>query len=244
MVDGEGNRRALIGREPELARIQEFLNRAAAGGGGALVVRGEPGIGKSRLLAYAHEHSGETKVLSTRGLQAESDLPFAGLSELLAPVMGHLGDIRAPQRAALEGALARGRAVPGDRFAAYMGVLSLLAAAAEEAPLLVLVDDAHWLDSASTQALLFVARRLGDERIALLFAVRDGEPSPSLARWSMSIGTSGERRRQSWSSGLSGRSGQTWGGSQRSCECRPARSSRPLIRAPRVARKRVTFPAT
>ncbi|HEV2773664.1 MAG TPA: hypothetical protein VGV57_12725 [Thermoleophilaceae bacterium] len=114
-------------------------------------------------------------VLSTRGLQAESDLPFAGVSELLAPVLDHLPEIPSPQRAALEGALARGPVVPGDRFAAYVGVLSLLAAAAEEATVLALVDDAHWLDSASGEALVFVARRLADERIALLFAAREGE---------------------------------------------------------------------
>ena len=166
-----------MGRARELARVYELVEAAKQGRGGALVVRGEPGIGKSALLTYARERVGGATTLSTRGLEAESDLPFAGLSELLAPVLDYLGDIPAPQRAALDGALARGPAVPGDRFAAYVGVLSLLAAAADESPLLLLVDDAHWLDSASAEALLFVARRLADEQIALLLGVRDGEAS-------------------------------------------------------------------
>ena len=174
---GWRNRTVLIGRGPELAHIDELLDSFREGTGEALVLRGEPGIGKSALLGYARTQATEARVLSTRGLEAESDLPFAALSELLPPVLDHLAEIPAPQRAALEGALARGPAVPGDRFAAYVGVLSLLAAAADETPVLVSVDDAHWLDSASAEALVFVARRLGNERIALLFAAREGEPA-------------------------------------------------------------------
>lgn len=165
----------LVGREAEQVRINDLLVRARAGQGGALVLRGEPGIGKSALLAYARTRAEDAILLSARGLQAESDIPFSGLSALLAPVLQRLANIPAPQRAALEGALAQGPAVPGDRFTTYVGILSLLAAAAADAPVLVSVDDAQWLDSASAEALPFVARRLTDDRIAVLVAVRDGE---------------------------------------------------------------------
>jgi DNA-binding CsgD family transcriptional regulator len=165
----------LLGRAAEQERIGGLLAGARDGRSGVLVIRGEPGIGKSALLDYAREQAEGMAVLFARGLESESELPFAGLSELLAPVLDHLEVIPAPQRGALEGGLAMGPGGPGDRFAAYAGVLSLWAAAAEEAPLLVLVDDAHWLDRPSSEALVFAARRLGHEAVGVLFAAREEE---------------------------------------------------------------------
>jgi DNA-binding CsgD family transcriptional regulator len=165
----------LLGRDTEQDRIRRLLADARESHSGVLVIRGEPGIGKSALLEYAREQADDMTVLSARGLESESELPFAGLSELLGPLLDHLDAIPAPQRGALEGGLALRSGGPADRFAAYAGVLSLLAAAAEQWPLLVLVDDAHWLDLPSSEALVFAARRLGAEAVAVLFAAREGE---------------------------------------------------------------------
>jgi DNA-binding CsgD family transcriptional regulator len=115
------------------------------------------------------------RVLSAQGVEFESKLPFAGLSALLHPLVEHLEEIPASQASALAGALALGPPVAGDRFRIYAGTLSLLAVGAEERPLLCRVDDAHWLDPGSLEALLFAARRLEAEGIALLLAVRDRE---------------------------------------------------------------------
>jgi DNA-binding CsgD family transcriptional regulator len=116
-------------------------------------------------------------VLRARGIESEAEVPFAGLAELLRPALGALDQIPAPQATALGGALALGPATAGDRFAIGAATLSLLSACAEEGPLALLVDDAHRLDDSSAQALLFAARRLLADRIALVLAVREGEPS-------------------------------------------------------------------
>jgi DNA-binding CsgD family transcriptional regulator len=165
----------LLGRGTEQEKIDRLLADARESRSGTLVIRGEAGIGKSALLGYAREQAAGMTGLFARGVESESELPFAGLSELLAPVLDHLDSIPAPQRAALEGGLAMRPGGPADRFAASAGVLSLWAAAAEQAPLLVLVDDAHWLDRPSAGALVFAARRLADEAAAVLFAAREGE---------------------------------------------------------------------
>ena len=144
--------------------------------GGALVVRGLPGVGKSALLAdlVAATRTG-MQVLRTQGIESESPLPFAALQRLLRPVMRHVERLPARQATALRAAFGETDSAPGDRFLVFLAALSLLAEAAEESPVLCVVDDAHWLDEASTAALLFVARRLGPERLALLFAARDGD---------------------------------------------------------------------
>ncbi len=169
----------LHGRDAERARIAALVDEAWAGRGGALVVRGEPGVGKSRLLQDAIERMEGTQVLTTRGIESESPLPFAALHRLLRPVMSQLDRLPAPQAAALRAAFgdtATGEhAGGGDRFLMFVATLSLLAEAAEHAPVACVIDDAHWLDDASAAALLFTARRLGPERIALLFAARDGD---------------------------------------------------------------------
>ena len=165
----------LVGRAPELAAIDELLGDARAGASGALVLRGEPGIGKSALLAYAGEQAADMRLLRVRAFESEQGLPFAGLSSLLSPVADQLDEVPPGQRGALATAL--GLDAPGaiDRFAAYAATLSLLAAVAGERPVAVLVDDAHWLDAPSSEALIFAARRLGHEGIAMLLASRDEE---------------------------------------------------------------------
>ena len=166
----------LVGRGVEQAAISELLAAARASMGGSLVIRGVAGSGKSTLLADAAASAGDIQVLRTQGVESESPLAFAALQRLLWPLRRHLDDLPRPQAAALGAALGAAEG-EGDRFLAFLGVLSLLADVAETQPLLVCVDDAQWLDEASAAAMLFVARRLQAERIALLFAVREGEAS-------------------------------------------------------------------
>ncbi len=155
--------------------MQRLLDAARAGRGGALVVRGEPGIGKSAVLEVARRRAAGMTVLAATAGEGESELPHAGLSQLLAPVIGLRERLPERQRTALEGALALGPASGDDRFAAYVAVVGLIAEAARPGPLLVLVDDAHWLDTASAEALRFLARRVADDPVALLVAARVGE---------------------------------------------------------------------
>ncbi len=163
----------LAGRDAERARIHALLAGARTGGA-ALVIRGVAGSGKSSLLTDAATTAtglGMT-VLRTQGVESESPLAFAALQRLLRPVRPGLAALPAPQRAALGAALGEADG-SGERFLAFLGTLSLLADAADDRPVLAVVDDAHWLDDASAAALLFVARRLQAERVALLFAARD-----------------------------------------------------------------------
>jgi len=164
-----------VGRVAECGRIELLLDAVRRGQSGALVLRGEAGIGKSTLLRHAADRAADMTVLEARGVDSESELAFAGLSELLRPSLDRLDSLPGAQSAALRGALALGPSEASDRFAVYTAVLSLLAATAEHAPLLCLIDDAQWLDSASAEALLFAARRLDAEGMALLFAAREGE---------------------------------------------------------------------
>jgi DNA-binding NarL/FixJ family response regulator len=165
----------LVGRADETAAIEGLLAHARGGTSSALIVHGEPGIGKTALLEEATTAAGDFTLLSVRPLEAESELAFAGLSDLVRPILHLLDRIPDPQRAALAGALALGPPAPGDRFAVAAATLSLLAAAAEEAPVLAIVDDAHWLDTPSREALLFAARRLRREGVLLLFGMRERE---------------------------------------------------------------------
>src|SRR5690242_455162 len=165
----------LVGREPECAAVDRLLDDARAGAGGSLVVRGEPGIGKSALLEYARQRAVPMALLSATGVEAESDLAFAGLHELLRPVLSHLGEVPEIQSQALAGALGLAPSIHADRLLISAAVLSLLAAAAEERPTLCVVDDAQWLDRPSADALMFTARRLRAERLAIVFAAREGE---------------------------------------------------------------------
>jgi DNA-binding CsgD family transcriptional regulator len=167
----------LVGRDREQSVIDQLLSAARSGRGEALAIVGEAGIGKSALLAYAEDRAAGMNILRARGIQSEAQIPFAGLFELLRPALASLTRIPQPQAAALEGALALRPARAEDRFAIGAATLSLLAAYAEQSPLLVTVDDAHWLDGSSANALLFAARRLVADPVLVLLAVREGEPS-------------------------------------------------------------------
>jgi DNA-binding CsgD family transcriptional regulator len=165
----------LYGRDPERSIVGELLEGARESRSGVLVIRGEAGIGKSALLEDARERASDMQMLACAGVAAESALPFAALHQLLRPVLHHLEKVPRPQAHALRGALGLVAGRGDDRFLVSLAVLSLLAEAAERRPLLCLVDDAHWLDDASADALVFVARRLEAEGIVLLFAAREGE---------------------------------------------------------------------
>ncbi|NUR71394.1 MAG: AAA family ATPase [Hamadaea sp.] len=154
-------------------REQDQVNRLIAAGGGALVLRGGPGIGKTALLEWAAELP-VGRVLRGNGVEFEAELPFAGLSQLLRPVLDRLDRLPGAQRAALAAAFGLAQGEAADRLLVGFGVLSLLAEAADEGPVLCLIDDAHWLDAVSADALLFAARRLSGEGVILLFATRDG----------------------------------------------------------------------
>ena len=143
----------LAGRDAERAAIAALLDAARTGSGGALVVRGVAGSGKSTLLTDALGAAPDMTVLRTSGVESESPLAFAALQRLLWPLRGRLGVLPAPQRIALGAAMGEVEG-EGDRFLAFLGTLSLLADAAEETPVLAVVDDAHWLDEASAAALL------------------------------------------------------------------------------------------
>jgi DNA-binding CsgD family transcriptional regulator len=169
----------LYGRGAEQEVIDRLLRNAAEGVSGVLVIRGEPGIGKTALLNYAQA----PRMLRGSGVEFEAELPFAGLNLLLRPALGHLPDLPEPQRAALESAFGLAPGTPHDRLLVGLAVLSLLAEYADGGPLLCVVDDAHWLDRASAEALVFAARRLQAEGVALIFATRDGDgmfPAPGL----------------------------------------------------------------
>lgn len=153
-----------------------MIVRAREGSGGAVVLRGEAGAGKTALLDAAVARAGGMRVLRTTGVESESDLAFAALHQLLWPVAGSLDALPEPQREALSAALGLAAGGVGERFLLGAGVLSLLAEAAAPDGLICVVDDFQWLDRASADALLFAARRLGTERIAMMFAVRGDAP--------------------------------------------------------------------
>lgn len=169
----------LLGRDAERLALDRVLAQARDGRSGVLALVGEPGIGKTVLLEYAAERADGMRVLRARGVESEAEVPFAGLAELLRPALAAFDQIPEPQATALAGALALGpaHARAQDRFAIGAATLSLLSAYAEEEPLALLVDDAHLLDGSSAEALLFAARRLVADPIALVLTVREGESS-------------------------------------------------------------------
>jgi len=164
----------LVGREAECARLRRLLNAAREERGGALVLVGEPGIGKSALCAWALRQAHDMRVLMARGVEAEVDLPFAGLTQLCTGQIDQIDALPEPQAAALKAALAVGTAPRSHRLAIGAALLSLLSLVAERDAVLVVIDDMQWLDAASAEALLFAARRLRGERLALLLAGRLG----------------------------------------------------------------------
>src|SRR4051812_12317943 len=136
----------LIGRDAERAAIGALLEAARASRSSTLVVRGEPGMGKTALLDDAREQAADMRVLSARGVESESDLPFAGLHQLIRPTLPLLEALPRPQADALRGALGLSERTGDDRFLISAACLTLLSELAEQGPVLCVVDDAHWLD--------------------------------------------------------------------------------------------------
>jgi DNA-binding CsgD family transcriptional regulator len=166
----------LRGRRAERKAVERLLAQARGGRSGVLVVRGEAGIGKTALLEHVRDAASGFRVERAVGVESEMNFAFAGLHQLCAPMLDRLDALPDPQQAALGVALGQRVGDPPTRLLIGLATLNLLADAAEERPLLCLVDDAQWLDEASAQTLAFVARRVEAERLALLFALRD--PSP------------------------------------------------------------------
>ncbi len=170
-----GPPRGLLGRRSECETLDRLLRNARSGQSQVLVLRGEAGIGKSALLEHVVERASGWRIVRATGVQAEMELPFAGLHQLCAAMLDGLGELAPPQRDALREAFGLEEGGAPDHFLVALAVLSLLADAAEVRPLACVIDDAQWLDRASRRALGFVARRLLAERIAMVFVVR--EPS-------------------------------------------------------------------
>ena len=171
---------ALLGRRSECEALDSLLNAARRGRGGTLVLRGEAGIGKTALLDQLFRRSDGFTVLQAEGSEFETDLAFSALHQLCVSLTPGIPRLPGPQRQALEAALAISGGEP-HRFRAALAVLSLLSEAAAVKPLLILVDDAQWLDEESVQALAFVARRIATEPVALVCAVRDPQGARVLA---------------------------------------------------------------
>jgi len=170
----------LCGRSEQLAAIDRLLEGMRSGRAGALVLRGEAGIGKTALLDAAEQKASGARVLRVSGVESEAELPFAALHALLRPALDEIGALPGRQAEALRGAFGLAEETVADRFLVGLGVLSLIAELAEDRPVLVMADDAHWLDRASGDALVFAARRLYAERVAVLVAARDEPPGADL----------------------------------------------------------------
>ena len=177
----QGHTAGLVDRRSERDALDRLVGAIHAGESRALVVRGEPGVGKTMLLDYLAGQASASgcRVARATGVQSEMELAFAGLHQLCAPMLGRAGRLPVPQRDALRTAFGLAAGPPPDRFLVGLAVLSLLSGMAGERPLICLIDDRQWLDRASAQALGFAARRLAADPVGLVFAAR--EPSAELA---------------------------------------------------------------
>jgi DNA-binding CsgD family transcriptional regulator len=195
----------LVGRDAERARVKGLLADAREGRSAVLVVSGEAGVGKTALLDDAVVCADGMRVVRVVGVESEATMPFGTLFDVCRPFLGSIGDLADRQRQALEGALAMGPTAEGDRFAIGAATLSLLAADARDTPLLLVIDDAQWVDDASAASLAFALRRLDADEIAVLVGLRTGErggfdvtgfPALELARLNQtdSIALAGARR--------------------------------------------------
>jgi len=167
----------LLGRHVECRRIDQLLAEAKAGRSGTLVVRGAAGIGKTALLESVHATAEESgfRVETATGFEAETHFAYAGLHQICTPLLDHMPALPEPQQRALGVALGLDAGSAPNKFLVSLAALGLFSEAADRSGLLCLVDDAQWLDSASMDALAFVARRIEAERLAMVFGVRDGE---------------------------------------------------------------------
>jgi DNA-binding CsgD family transcriptional regulator/tetratricopeptide (TPR) repeat protein len=173
LVPQTADRFALRGRGSERAELDELIAAVRRGESRALVLRGDPGIGKTALLDYLVAAAPDLTVIRAVGVESEMELAYASLHQLVGPLLDRAERLAAPQREALETVFGLGAGAAPDRFLVGLAVLSLLAEVAEERPLLCVVDDAQWRDRASALTLAFVARRLLAERIGLVFAARE-----------------------------------------------------------------------
>ncbi|MFN8111546.1 MAG: ATP-binding protein, partial [Thermoleophilia bacterium] len=169
----------LVGRDTERRVLRRVVNEAHAGRGGAVALIGEPGIGKSALLEDLASGITGLSVLRARGVVTEARVPFAGLLQLLRPVLDVIGELPPRQAAVMEGALALGPATSRDRFAVGAATLGLLSACAERHTVVLVLDDAHWLDASTMEAVLFAVRRVERDRIAAIVTARPGS-APAL----------------------------------------------------------------
>ena len=169
----------LRGRRTECELLDAVLAAVRGGDSRTLVVRGEAGVGKTALLEHMVEAASDLRVVRAVGVESEMELAFAALHQLCAPMLDRLERLPAPQREALAIVFGLSTGPPPDRFLVGLAALSLLSEAAEEHPLVCVVDDAQWLDRASAQAMAFVARRLWAEPVGLVFGAR--EPGDELA---------------------------------------------------------------
>ncbi|MFF7472703.1 AAA family ATPase [Streptomyces sp. NPDC008092] len=165
---------ALVGRHAEQEAIGRLLDAVRDGLSGVLVLTGEPGIGKTRLLEYAADRAAELRVVRLTAVEQETGLGFGALHRLLRPFLTRADRLPEPQRAALDAALGLASGPPPDRYLVGLATLTLLSDAAVDQPLLFLVDDAQWLDRESAEALAFAARRLHADSLGLIVAVREG----------------------------------------------------------------------
>ena len=170
----------LPGRDEERQLLDRLVNDVRDGRSAVVVIRGEAGVGKTALLHYCAGQASGFRIAQIAGVEAEMELPFAGVHQLCAPMLGRLDDLPEPQRDALCVAFGLSSGDAPDHFLVALAALSLLSAVAEGGPLLCLVDDAQWLDGASGQVLGFVARRLLAESVAIVFAAREPGDSREL----------------------------------------------------------------
>ncbi|MFJ9123477.1 AAA family ATPase [Streptomyces sp. NPDC102340] len=168
----------VLGRRRECEMLDGLLDSVRGGESRVLVLRGEPGVGKTRLLEYVAARARGFRVARVTSVQSEMELPYAGLHQLCAPMMDRLDRLPPGQRDAVSGALGLGSTHTPNGFLVSLGALGLLSEVARDQPLLCVVDDAQWMDRASMQSLAFTARRLLAESVALVFAVRVPEEDP------------------------------------------------------------------
>src|SRR3954469_10421287 len=170
---GPVGRTALRGRARECALLDDLVSAVGRGEGRSLVLRGEAGIGKTALLDYLIASGSDLTVVRAAGVESDMELAYAGLHQLCGPLLDRLERLPGPQRQAMEIVFGLGTGGAPDRFLVGVAVLSLVSQAAEQRPLLCVVDDAQWLDQASALTLAFVARRLLAEPIGIVFAARE-----------------------------------------------------------------------
>ena len=171
----------MLGRRTERATLDRLLETAHAGRSAVLVVRGEPGIGKTALLDFAASQASGFRIIRSWGVESEMELPYAGLHQLCIPLLDRVEKLPGPQRDALRVAFGLQEGKAPERFLVGLAILSLLSGSADDQPLACLIDDAQWLDQSSMQVLAFAARRLLAEPVALIFAVREPSGEHELA---------------------------------------------------------------